>query len=572
MKYRISYTQPHHQVLTVEFWAQPSEWLSELIMVLPKWRPGRYELANYAKNVYRLEAWNGSEEPLAVRKSDTGTWLIETGNATEVHGKYTYRATQMDAGGSWLDAHQLYVSPVNCLMQAEGLQYEEHTLEVVVPDEYTIACALPQPERGKLVAQDYQELVDSPLIASPTLDHWQYTVEHHTFHLWVQGNEGLQAADLLPDFEAFTRAQMAMFGGFPNPDYHFLIQLLPYSYYHGVEHKNSTVLALGPADRVTDRKPYRDFVGVASHELFHVWNVTRIRPAEMMPYDFIREAYHHTGYITEGVTMYYGDLMLVQAGVYSLAEYLEEVNVLLKRHGQNFGRHNLSILESSHDLWLDGYSPAAPERRQSIYVEGFVLAWALDFEIRAHTEGQRSLADVMRLLWVNFGQKAIGYTQADYWDAVVAVCPNLDVNSYFGAHYADTQSVLPALDGHLRQQVGYRLALQVPTDPLERAFGVLLQTTGGEYKVAKLDPEGPAYAQLAHGDEITHLNHQALVEGMPQLADGEPITLRVERPFESLTVTLQPTGRDYLTWLGLEPDPEAGEEQKQNAKVWLAKA
>ena len=568
MKYRISYSQPHHQVITIEFWAQElSEYAPTITLELAKWRPGRYEMANYAKNVYRLDAWDdASKEPLPARKTDSGTWVIEKGKATTVYGKYTYLAKQLDAGGSWLDAHQLYVSPTNCLVKLVEFPHDRQTLELILPDDYEVACALPEVAPKTFEAKDYQELIDSPFIASPSLTHWTYEEAGHTFNLWIQGDPGLNKNDIIPDFHAFTQAHMAMFGGFPNPEYHFLIHLLPYPHYHGVEHKNSTVLTLGPADRVMDRKPYRDLLGVASHELFHVWNVTRIRPVEMMPYDLSREAYHYTGYVTEGVTMYYGDLMLVRSGVYSVEEYFEEVNMLLMRHGQNFGKTNMGMEASSHDLWLDGYTPGAPERRQSIYVEGFVLAFLLDMEIRFTTHGQRSLEDVMRIMWLNFGQKEVGYSDSDFWNAVSAICP-IDVQEFENNYYRDTQSPLPRLNECLQALVGCQLENKAPGSLLERDFGLRVQGSGGNFTVTKLDPNGPAYTQLAHGDEIISINGQPVEKALENI--GESLFLQVERPMESVTVEIMATGEEYLTWLAIEKIPNATEPQKDYFKYWL---
>ncbi|HAA14068.1 MAG TPA: hypothetical protein DCE41_21195, partial [Cytophagales bacterium] len=341
------------------------------------------------------------------------------------------------------------------------------------------------------------------------------------------------------------------------------------AHYHGVEHKNSTVLVLGPNDRISERKPYRDLLGVASHELFHVWNVTRIRPQEMMPYDFSREAYHPSGYITEGVTMYFGDLMLARAGAYSVEEYIEEVNVLLRVHGQNFGKENMSMVESSKDLWLDGYTPGAPERRQSIYVEGFVLALALDMEIRFLTQGQQSLENVMHLMWINYGQKNIGYSDSDYWSCVTATVPNLDLNEYYGRHYELSESVLPRLAEIMPQMVGYQLVETAPTSDLESRFGLRLQAVDGQQKVTKLDPKGPAYTQLTHGDIISQINGSSVEEALENL--GDAITLEVVRPLEEVTITLEATGQDYLTWQQLEkvPEDKVPEVVKRYFPVWL---
>ena len=112
-------------------------------------------------------------------------------------------------------------------------------------------------------------------------------------------------------------------------DYHFIFQILPYKAYHGVEHKNNTVISFGPGYSAFEGENYEELLGVASHELFHAWNVKTIRPSDMFPYDFTKENYTKMGYLTEGFTTYYGDLMLKRSGVFTTEQYLKQLNKIL---------------------------------------------------------------------------------------------------------------------------------------------------------------------------------------------------------------------------------------------------
>lgn len=136
---------------------------------------------------------------------------------------------------------------------------------------------------------------------------------------------------------------------------------------------------------------------------------------------FYRENYFPTGFVAEGVTTYYGDLFLKKAGVFTTEEYLEELNRILKRHFENNGQATQSLVESSFDLWLDGYVAGVPNRKVSIYQKGALVALILDLEIRQRTYHARSLDDVMRWMWEYFGKPAIGYTLDDYRAAVEEV-------------------------------------------------------------------------------------------------------------------------------------------------------
>jgi predicted metalloprotease with PDZ domain len=142
--------------------------------------------------------------------------------------------------------------------------------------------------------------------------------------------------------------------------------------------------------------------------------VIRIRPAELLPYDFSRENYFPTGYVAEGLTTYYGDLLLARSGFFSPTEYLAELNGTLNRHFTSSNGAALSLTESSLDLWLDGYVAGVPGRKVSIYHKGTLTALILDLEIRQLTNDARSLDDVMLGLWEQYGQKNMGYSHADY--------------------------------------------------------------------------------------------------------------------------------------------------------------
>jgi predicted metalloprotease with PDZ domain len=204
---------------------------------------------------------------------------------------------------------------------------------------------------------------------------------------------------------------------FPVPEYHFLIHVLPYKAYHGVEHQRSTVITIGPSYDVFDTL-YKELLGVSSHELYHTWNVKAIRPIEMFPYDFTKENYSELGYICEGVTTYMGDLFLYKSGVFNLNQYLLEMNKQLQKHFDNHGRFNYSVAESSFDTWLDGYVPGAPARKVSIYTEGCLLAFVTDVMVLKATENQFGLDTVMKRLYFDFYLKGKGVSEQDYKDVL----------------------------------------------------------------------------------------------------------------------------------------------------------
>ena len=417
--YYIACADPSTRLFQIELII--SEITNELLSIqLPAWRPGRYELQHFAKNIQRFEIVGIDNQAIPYQKLTKDRWQIETNHQKEVKVCYTYYANKQDAGNSYVDDTMWYLNLVNCLPYVEGRMHESHQVTLQLPDNYQLACGLPEVEKHTLLAKDYYELVDCPLLASAHLQHDSYQVSATTFHLWFLGNYEPNFFRIKRDFKRFTEAQIQQFGEFPTTDYHFLNWILPTAFYHGVEHRNSTMIVLGP-DAEGDGL-YPDLLGVSSHELYHTWNICRIRPTELLPYNFTQENYFPTGFVAEGVTTYMGDLFLKQTGVFSLDDYLKELGTTLKRHFEKDGRAWQSLVESSFDLWLDGYAQPIPNRRVSIYNKGAVIALILDLHIRQQTNHQKSLHDVMRLMWERFGKPFVGYSMADYQQIAEEVC------------------------------------------------------------------------------------------------------------------------------------------------------
>ena len=418
MHYRLFAENPESHFIDIE--CRISQNNPDFVLLkLPAWRPGRYELQNFAKNIQSFAVFNDQGAALTCQKITKDSWLITGEIGSEIRVRYNYYADLQNAGSSYVDAHFLYVNPVNLCVYTDEQLNNPCTLQLDIPAHYRVACGLKK-EGNVLLANDYYELVDSPIMASATLQHQQYEVAESIFHVWMQGNLKPDWERILNDFRAFTAQQIATMGGsFPEKEYHFLNLILPTPYYHGVEHRHSTMIVLGPDDE--GEGLYSDLLGVSSHELFHAWNAIKIRPKELLPYNFSKENYFPTCFVVEGATTYYGDLFLRRSGVFDDAAYLRELQVYMKRHFENARYASQSLVESSFDLWLDGYEKSVPNRKVSVYQKGALVTLMLDLTIRKIHQHKRSFDDVMRQLWHNFGLPFVGYTLNDYKTVVQEV-------------------------------------------------------------------------------------------------------------------------------------------------------
>jgi predicted metalloprotease with PDZ domain len=540
-----------------------------LHLQLPAWRPGRYELGNFARNIKRVDVFDQDGKPLKFTKSSKDHWIVASLNAASVKVTYSYYAAELTAGSCFADESQIYVNPVHCCMYVPDRMEEAHVISLVVPDGFRIVGSMARSGKD-LKAAGFDELADSPFIASGNLNSEYYEVDGIKFHLHFNGECRPEFSKIKKDFSAFTKCQLDFWKTMPVNEFHFLFQVLPVKYYHGVEHLKSTVIALGPGYALNSGTVYEDLLGVSSHELFHVWNVKTIRPFEMQPYNYAAENYARTGYVYEGFTSYYGDKLLLTSGVFNEQEYFVTLCERLQKHFHNSGRFNLGVAQSSWETWLDGYVPGAPYRKTSIYDEGNLVAFILDVRIMQATSNKRSLRDVCLLLYERFGKTSKGYTEADIISLVNEVA-GTDLTAFFNDYVnvpADYEPLLTECFSYL----GITFTKAASAFVSEELFGFKSADNGQFSKVTLVAPYSPAWrAGLFQGDEVLAVNGKMVRNNfnhwMQYYAAAEKIILTVNSNELLKTIELikDPKGRIFFFTPQLSVDTDA---LTENFKIW----
>lgn len=472
----------------------------KLQLQLPAWRPGRYELGNFSKNVKRVDMFNEKNQVLNYTKLNKDLWEVDTRGCSSVKITYSYYAAELNAGACFADVSQIYVNPVHCCLYVVGRTQEEHRVELKIPENYRIASSL-KAEGTTLVAEDYDELVDSPFIASAGIKTDMYECGGIKFYIHFNGECQPDFKKIKTDFEAFTAKQILFWNDFPYNEYHFLFQVVPVKFYHGVEHKKNTVIAIGPGYAINSGATYEDILGVSCHELFHTWNIKTIRPAEMQPYDYTKENYARTGYVYEGFTTYYGDKLLLGSEVFTVSQYFKTLEERLVKHFHNYGRYNLSVAHSSWETWLDGYLPGAPYRKTNIYDEGSLIAFMLDVKIMQASAGKKRLRDVCVLLYERFGKKATGYTEQNIIELVNEVSGQ-NFSDFFEKYvYTPSDFEEPLLEAFAYLGIDFIKSSSIQT--CENDFGFKVTDNGHYSRITLVAPYSPAWkAGLFAGDEI----------------------------------------------------------------------
>lgn len=569
MRYIFSYTHPHRHFIDIECVIDRVQ-SDTLTVQLPAWRPGRYELGNFAKNIQRWDAFDASNKKLQSKKITKDCWEINTKGADTVFIKYNYYAAEINAGSSYLDEKQLYVNPVNCCLFVPDRMNETCEIELVLPKDYRVATGMKATGGNKFTVDSFHELSDSPFIASNSLKHNEVVVSGIKFNLWFQGECTPDWTKLLNDFYIFIKEQLSAMKKFPASTYHFLFEILPYKFYHGVEHLNSTVIALGPSYNLMEGKLYNNLLGVSSHELYHAWNIKSIRPIEMMPYDYTKENYSRLGYVCEGVTTYYGDYVLFRSGVFNEKEYFETFNERMQKHFHNPARFTMPVAEASFDTWLDGYVTGIPGRKTSIYDEGCLLAFMTDILIRRKTKNKKSLDDVMLALYNEFATNKKGYSEDDYMGLVERIAGDSFTHFFINYAYGTTD-----YEPMLREQLAYVGCEIVKTKSKkhhEACFGFKLHEGTVPAKVSLVYPDSPAdKAGLTINDELVSINNHAIKNDFndwEKYFTGGAVDLLIFSNGYSKTVKILSSAENYYSNYAVVKMKSPSDEQKAAYEQW----
>jgi len=284
-------------------------------------------------------------------------------------------------------------------------------------------------------------------------------------------------------------------------EYHYLFHILPYKHYHGVEHQTSTVITLGPSYSL-NKDFYKELLGVSSHELYHTWNVKYMRPSDWLPYDYSKENYSELGFIAEGVTTYMGDLCLIQSKTLDWNWFIDQYQIWLNRHFDNFGRFNESVTKSGFNTWVDGYVPGIPGKKVSIYNEGALLASCLDILIIHHSRRKYSLHTLMANLYAIVQKSSEGITKELYQKEAEKLT-GIDLSWYFNDYVFGTSS-FEAMFHQVLPLIGVRLK---KTARKKRSEGQLGFKYDKHRRVTSLYPGSELeLAGIQMGDQIVSVN------------------------------------------------------------------
>lgn len=571
----ISYTLrfPAPQTHYVEVEARvPTGKAASVDLMMPVWTPGSYLVREYSRNVEDFRAAAPDGLALAVEKTRKNHWKVTTLGAPSIVLRYRVYQRFMAVQGGWVEADFAMLNGAPTFITLAERSPRPHEVKLELPAAWaTTSTGLPAAPGGAphhYLAPDYDTLVDCPIVAGNQAV-YEFTVGGKSHALVNVGEGGIwDGPRSAGDAEKIVRANEKLWGSLPYEKYVFLNMLLDAG--GGLEHKSSTLL-LSSRWRGSTRQGYLGWLGLASHEYFHAWNVKRLRPVELGPFDYDDENYTTGLWISEGFTDYYGDLMLPRAGLASRDEFLNSLSQSIQQLQTTPGRLVQSASMASFDAWIKQYRPDENSLNTSIsyYTKGAVAAFLLDAEIQRATNGAKSLDDVMRLAMQRYGGTK-GFTQAEFRKTASEVA-GVDLTAWFTRTIDTTDEVdcAPALDwfglrfkpaGEARQDHGW--------------LGVDWRTDNGRALAMRIRRGTPAYeAGLNVDDELIAIGDfrvraDQIANRLQSYTPGQTVSLLVARREQLMRLDLTLGAEPPRGWQ-VEVKPDATAEQQARLKAWL---
>ncbi len=575
VRYRICMPRPHHHLFEVEARFPPQDVLEA---VLPVWTPGSYLLREFARHVQDVSAQDESGSPLHVERTDKRTWRVESRGRPTVL-RYRVYANELSVRTSHLDGTHGYFNGASVFLHAESLRALPHRVRVEPPPGWSVFTALDW-DGGELVAPDYDTLVDSPVEVGPhqPLSFVAADVPHQVV---VWGEPKPDGQRLVTDLKAVCEAEAAFFGGLPLKRYLFLIYLTDKGR-GGLEHMASTALLFARSALQT-QKGWEDFLTLASHEYFHLWNVKRIKPRALVPFRYGEEAYTRLLWAFEGTTSYYDNLLVRRAGLMSPPRYLTRLGEALSVLAATPGRRVQTLEEASLTAWVKYYRPDENTVNSGVsyYLKGELVALCLDLSLRQLTADAHRLDDVMRLLWQRYGDGR-GVPE-DGVEAAAAEVAGQSLKPFFDRALRSTEE----LDFSVLSHVGLEALSRVRESAGDRGgtpprvksgearergwLGVVPRT--GATLASVLEGSPAMEAGLYPEDEVVALDGErvdaaGLISRCDDRAPGTPVTLHVFRR-DRLVEVKATLGRRPLdaVWLARVENPS--EAQKASYQRWM---
>jgi predicted metalloprotease with PDZ domain len=578
IRYTIRFDQAANHYIEVDA-VYPADGASAIDLMMAVWTPGSYLVRDYSGKVESLVARSPAGDPLDIEHPRKNRWRIATGGAAQVRLAYRIYCREMSVRSNWverdfaiLNGAATFITLVDPATDTHAVAAHEVALELP-PGWPSSHSSLSRGAGDRYRAEDFDQLVDSPILAGD-LAVYPFSIDGVEHFLVNLGEGGVwDGARSAADVETLTTEQIRFWGEIPYSSYSFLNAVTEGR--GGLEHKASTLLMTSRWATRT-RESYVKWLKLVSHEFFHTWNVKRLRPAALGPFDYERENHTSSLWIAEGFTSYYESVLLRRAGLIDDTELLEAVSEDIRDLQTAPARLVQPVGESSFDAWTKAYrrDENAPNSVVNYYAKGAVIALLLDAKIRKLSDGARSLDDVMREAYRRYSGEQ-GYTP-DQFAALISEIAAHDLSAWLG-EAVDGSAELDYND--LLAWYGLRFKAKEKKEgedkPPAAWIGAKTELREGRLIVTEVRRETPAHtAGINVEDEILAIGDYRITAGklderLERYRPGDQLSLLVSRREKLMRIPIVSAETPSQTWT-LEIDPDAPDSANQQRQAWLS--
>jgi predicted metalloprotease with PDZ domain len=574
VRYTLSFPAPHTHYIEVSA-VFPTGRRPHVELMMAVWTPGSYLVREYERNVEAVRAEGHDGAALPVEKSRKNRWKVSTNGAPAITVNYRVYGREMGVRSNWVESAFAMLNGAPTFITLADRTPRPHEVTITMPAAWkqsiTGLSELAGGGPNQYRAQDFDTLVDSPIIVGNP-DVQQFTVGGKKHYLVsTPATSTFDSIRAAADVQKIVEQNLKLWGDLPYDKYLFLNMLTESG--GGLEHKNSTLIMTNRWTTHT-RKSYLSWLGLCSHEYFHAWNVKRLRPVELGPFDYENEVYTRSLWVSEGFTDYYGELNVHRAGLSTREEYLEAISNMIEELQTTPGRLVQSAATASYDAWVKLYRPDENSVNASIsyYTKGALIAFLLDGKVRKITNGSKGLDDVMRAAFEKYSGDR-GFTP-DEFRAVAEQVAGVSLKSFWDAAILGTGE----LDyTEVLETFGLRFKPAEPAkvdQPAKAYLGINTRSDAGRLIVTQVRRDTPAYdAGVNVEDEIIAIDNfrvraDRLDDRLDQYKPGATVSLLVARREElvRLDVTL---GTEPPRRWQIEVDPSATDASKKQLTNWL---
>lgn len=573
INYQLTVTDAQHHLADVNI-TFPNISTEVLTVKLPVWRSGRYEILNLSKNINQFSAHNDQNKALSWRKVDKNTWEISLKQAGDVTINYQVYANTLKHRVAHIDETHAFLDASGVFMFSPELRDQPLSVELNVPDAWQSRSGMEKTAPHTFAAANYDQLVDSP-IESGLHEFSTFQVDEQTYEIVIWGDGNHDINDLKDKVTLMHHEAKKIWGDFPYQRY-------VYMYHAGdglrgaTEHVNSTIIQQARFN-FKPRKDYHKVLATTAHELVHTWNVKAYRPQGIAPYDYSKENYSELFWMAEGITSYYDDLFLLRTGIYKPSEYFAKLASDMHKHLTKPGRKVESLTSTSFDTWLKDDAQQTHNTSSSIYLEGGIVAWRMDQEIRQLSNHKYGMDELQLRLFQQHSNIDQGYNKNDVLKLLKDIT-GTDMTAFWSQYIDGTQSIdfdqllnFYGLQKTLKKDDQKEDAPQEPN--YEAWIGMALNLDGEAVLIKTVDSDSPAWqAGLNTGDQLLAINNiqvstENIEKRLKQLSLVQPSTLTyfsAGRLNETQLTAITDPNPEFK----IEPVEKPSKKQKARYKAW----